>query len=49
LFNGEHIHIRCCAYILNIVVQDETEVMDKSIKLIRSLISYVIKVSTLVF
>jgi len=42
LINGEHIHIRYCAHIFNIMVQDGIKVMDESIKHIRNLITYVI-------
>jgi len=41
-FNGGHIHIRWCAHILNIMVQNKIKMMDESIKHIRNLITYMV-------
>ncbi|XP_020250890.1 zinc finger BED domain-containing protein RICESLEEPER 2-like [Asparagus officinalis] len=39
--NGDFLHVRCCAHILNIVVQDGLKVIDKSLSKIRECIKYV--------
>ncbi|RYR58627.1 hypothetical protein Ahy_A05g024486 isoform C [Arachis hypogaea] len=38
---GEHLHVRCCAHILNLVVNDGLKEMHESISKIRNAIRYV--------
>ncbi|XP_024031091.1 zinc finger BED domain-containing protein RICESLEEPER 2-like [Morus notabilis] len=40
-FHGEFFHLRCCAHILNLVVQDGFKSIDKSVEKIRDSIKYV--------
>lgn len=40
-FDGEHLLVRCCAHILNILVQDGMHVGDSTIELIRDLVRYI--------
>ncbi|XP_020267641.1 zinc finger BED domain-containing protein RICESLEEPER 2-like [Asparagus officinalis] len=39
--NGEFLHVRCCAHILNLVVQDGLKIIDKSLSKFRECIKYV--------
>ena len=39
--NGEYFHIRCCAHILNLIVQDGLKEIDESVCKIRESIKYV--------
>ncbi|CAN6299607.1 unnamed protein product [Urochloa humidicola] len=41
LFDGQHLLVRCCAHILNILVQDGMDVASAAIELIRDLIRHV--------
>jgi hypothetical protein len=41
LFGGEHLHIRCCAHVLNMLVQDGMNVAGPAIELIRDLVRHV--------
>lgn len=41
LLNGSYIHIRCCAHILNILVQDGLKVMQNAIDNIRNVVRFV--------
>ncbi|KAE8663805.1 hypothetical protein F3Y22_tig00112888pilonHSYRG00060 [Hibiscus syriacus] len=38
---GEHMHVRCCAHILNLVVQDDLKEWNSSISKIRNAVRYV--------
>jgi len=40
-FHGEFFHLRCCAHILNLVVQDGLKSIDKSVEKIRDSVKYV--------
>ncbi|KAL6630922.1 hypothetical protein ACP70R_028262 [Stipagrostis hirtigluma subsp. patula] len=42
-FNGKFLHNRCCAHILNLVVQDGLEVIDELIEKVRATIKYIKK------
>jgi hypothetical protein len=40
-FDGEYLLVRCCAHILNILVQDVIRIVDAAIELIRDLVRLV--------
>ncbi|KAM3363188.1 hypothetical protein P3S68_018042 [Capsicum galapagoense] len=39
--NGEHIHVRCMAHIINLIVQDGLKVTDVSIERVRKAVKYI--------
>jgi len=39
---GEHLHVRCCAHILNLVVNDGLKEYHSSISKIRNVVRYVL-------
>uniref|UniRef100_A0ACD6A1T1 Uncharacterized protein n=1 Tax=Avena sativa TaxID=4498 RepID=A0ACD6A1T1_AVESA len=41
LLDGQHLHVRCCAHILNILVQDGMKIIHTSIHLIRELLKHI--------
>jgi hypothetical protein len=41
LFDGQHLRVRCCAHILNILVQDGLTIADATIEIIRDLIRHI--------
>ena len=41
VLNGEYVHMRCCAHILNLVVSDGLKELDDSIIAIRNAVKYV--------
>ncbi|WVZ62893.1 hypothetical protein U9M48_012585 [Paspalum notatum var. saurae] len=41
LFEGKHLHIRCCAHILNILVQDGMRIIHTAIDKIRELLKHI--------
>lgn len=41
VLNGEYLHTRCCAYILNLIVKDGMKEFDDSIVRIRATVRYV--------
>ncbi|KAM3398146.1 hypothetical protein P3S68_001660 [Capsicum galapagoense] len=38
---GQHLHVRCMAHILNLIVQDGLKEIDKSVKRVRQAMKYV--------
>ncbi|CAO2176214.1 unnamed protein product [Urochloa humidicola] len=40
MFEGSHLHVRCCAHILNILVQDGMRIIHEGIKKIRELLKH---------
>ncbi|KAL4315694.1 hypothetical protein AHAS_Ahas15G0210700 [Arachis hypogaea] len=41
VLNGEYLHMRCCAHILNLIVKDGLKDIDDSIAKIRDAVKYV--------
>jgi hypothetical protein len=41
LFDGQHLRVRCCAHILNILVQDGLTIADATIEMIQDLIRHI--------
>uniref|UniRef100_A0A7N0V537 BED-type domain-containing protein n=1 Tax=Kalanchoe fedtschenkoi TaxID=63787 RepID=A0A7N0V537_KALFE len=41
ILNGEFMHMRCCAHILNLIVKDGLTLMEQSVTLIRKAVKYV--------
>ena len=41
LLEGQHLHVRCCAHILNILVQDGMKIIHEAIDMIRELLKYI--------
>ncbi|KAH0653026.1 hypothetical protein KY289_030704 [Solanum tuberosum] len=46
MMDGKHIHVRCMAHILNLIVQDDFKEIDPSIKRVRQIVKYVRSSST---
>ncbi|KAH0650464.1 hypothetical protein KY284_030376 [Solanum tuberosum] len=46
MMDGKHIHVRCMAHILNLIVQDDFKEIDPSIKRVRQMVKYVRSSST---
>ncbi|XP_022683481.1 zinc finger BED domain-containing protein RICESLEEPER 2-like [Setaria italica] len=42
MLEGAHLHVRCCAHILNILVQDGMKIIHEGIKKIRELLKHII-------
>ncbi|WCJ20877.1 hypothetical protein M5689_003080 [Euphorbia peplus] len=40
LLEGDYLHMRCCAHILNLVVKDELSILDSAIVRIRESVSF---------
>ncbi|CAN6231822.1 unnamed protein product [Urochloa humidicola] len=41
MFEGAHLHVRCCAHILNILVQDGMQIIHEGIRKIRELLKHI--------
>ena len=41
MLEGAHLHVRCCAHILNILVQDVMRIIHEGIKKIRELLKHI--------
>ncbi|SPT21199.1 unnamed protein product [Triticum aestivum] len=41
LLEGQHLHVRCCGHILNILVQDGMKIIHEAIDMIRELMKYI--------
>ncbi|KAM3248303.1 hypothetical protein P3L10_010071 [Capsicum annuum] len=41
IIEGQHLHMRCMAHILNLIVQDGLKKIDKSVKRVRQVVKYV--------
>uniref|UniRef100_A0A453NXP1 hAT-like transposase RNase-H fold domain-containing protein n=1 Tax=Aegilops tauschii subsp. strangulata TaxID=200361 RepID=A0A453NXP1_AEGTS len=41
LLEGQHLHVRCCAHILNILVQDGMKIIHEAIDKIRQLLKFI--------